>query len=352
MRGPILLGDKLCVRKPQELRVQTPIPRFGFVGIHRKKHEGKECDELDTNTWTFLHVMMETRTPPDWVPAGPGYVYLCAVHYYWKDDYVNDMTYVTIDPRDGRIYPCRHRESCAVELPGPRGRRNRVHHLRWTESPGWMDPRPRWDADGNRIEPSPPMISLIPWALDAEQTIDQHMRFSITRQTKHHRNYPLRVIAPISMDCAKRIFRNRDRTPVTVTHEGKRRPIMHWARAHHRKIYDEITREPMNRIEAWLWRLFPKLKPKPEKVLRKVANVRTHTRGLQNFDLDGRTCSILMPGRDITMSMESLLVGHRMKAESGQDGLIGDAAIDASVSTDESLFKPRWYQPFKSWRAA
>ena len=79
--------------------------------------------------------------------------------------------------------------------------------------------------------------------------------------------------------------------------------------------------------------------------MRKVSPVKTHTRGLQEFEIDGLQCSLAMPGRDRKMVTEARTTTVRIDGEQEISGE-GDEAIEEMLRHElpKRYFKPHWYQ--------
>lgn len=333
-RGPVLLiGDGLF--RFGRRRVPTPVPTTGYAGFRFKDPSAKHHLR-----WIFMGAQRVVSLPEYWAPTASGWAYMAWVEFHWTRDRNNVATFITVDPSTGEVSPCVHLHSVNSRLPSG----DVIHQRKWEPCPGWMRPLERGKA---------PLFDLIPHALDGERLADQHVRFVATRETETWRKFPLRVRVPLTLECAKRIFGDRDKTAGAMTAGGRRRPIMHWTASHFRRHYDEVEvpAEPRNWMQALLWKVLPRLRPMvTERRVRKISPVRTHTRGLQSFELGGMRCSLQMPGRDTYMATER---GPIMAQGDGPaiEGA-GDAAIEASMSLDDSLFKPKWYQPWKTCKAA
>jgi hypothetical protein len=293
-----------------------PIVTFSFVGIFNRDANVGE------NKWWFMFCHRERELPIDWAATGPGYAYRCMVWCGWEEAR-NWGWYYTVDPATRLISPCRHRQTVVSPLP----RRYR-QGARSVQSTVW-DNEKWWEGEPLSIDGETKISfgGLIAAAMNIAPLIDTHWRFDVAKRTKKFQKKPMRVQAIINPQLVVRLFKDRDKVEEVMTDAGRRRPILHWARAHYRNHYDA----PRNFLEALFWRIFPRFR----RVL-KVSTVKTHLRGLREFVLDGFRCRIFLPGLHASTLQEVNLTSETIPEETPAevaafDAMDGDDAVDTSM---------------------
>jgi len=317
---------------PTRINHRLTVPKFAFIGMPMFPDE-KRTD--DANDLYFVLCHRVTNLPPQWAPTGPGYAYMACIWVRWKKHgRLNWLYYFTVDERDGAIYPCRSFSAHSSRVgPSCRSRGRYISQPRWEIDKYWRT-QPVKDRHGKSLS----FGQLVCLALNYAPHIDTHWRFDMTRHAAKFQRYPLRVSLVLNPEIVTKVFRGRDKVEHVMTRGGRRRPILHWTRAHYRKRYAK----PRNRWVALLWKLLPFLRP-----VVGVSTVKTHLRGLRTFVLDGYDCEIRLPGLHSATLASSDLTG----VTDGARGTIGDwidmdgdAAIEASLLPEGSVRqKPKWY---------
>lgn len=344
------------------------VPNWAHIAVYhldrKRKHEDdKTWDTIhrlepkaNQSNWISVMISKIDSLPEGWSPIIPGYSYLAFVSTFWpelKNKKRKERTYAyyfTIDT-SGRLAPCRHLEEKYTHLntrfsSREQARENRAgRSRRGSQRCGQSFITHQWEVEKYWIEPfqkgRASYGEVVAMAVNFAMTIDNHWNLSVHRKTSRHRKYPLTCNLIINETLVKRLFRNRDKVERVMTKGGKRRPILHWARAHYRRNFEQPT--------SWAKRLFYRLFPYFRKV-RSVSTVKTHLRGLTSFVLDGAQCRLILPGlHRITNT------GWNIKWIDGIDGEVRDDLLkDGDQAVEESLIaskktKDRWYIP-AAWK--
>ena len=303
-----------------ELQVASwkTIPNHFFVAIHRslweKTWNGIEAD--DRAEWWFVYGQKQDRLPPGYAATGPGYAYQISVWLAWSgvDDRVNWATYYTIDPTQGRAHPCRERiDECFGQH----------HRPVWKTHPAWTGENEK--AGGVNF------ACVITWAMNLAPLMDAQWRVSMSTVTDT-RKYPSKCHFMLSPDTARKVFKHRDKNPSALTPGGKRRPILHWTRAHHRK---RTTEKPpwWHRAINWMLRRTGDNRP--------AVNVKTHLRGLRDFQYGELQCTVSVPGKHVPVLSESGVTAY-LSDKPRPNTSDTDAMIEGSLLSTPAP-KCKWY---------
>lgn len=324
--GPFIISDDSIATSPQhkngycqlDTRYGT-LPNFSHVALH------SDSDKKDDARWVVHMCVKVHALPPFWAPTGPGYAYQANSRYYWPDNTTGSLAYFFTIDTDGRMYPCRYK-STSVRRVG-RGRNAKwVHSSTWTVAPGWIKPQGRYMA---LVEATAIMINF-------GMTSDAHWNLRVERKTEKFSKHVLATNVVINQQLVKRLFKNRDKVPTVLTSRGKRRPILHWARAHIRNY----RAKPKSSLQAFLWKLLPFLRP-----IVKTGGVRTHLKGVREFVLNGSRCVLTLPGYHTDTQLNSKLTKHilegRRNVEMEGDEAILDQLVDELPNKDKYYARPQ-----------
>lgn len=338
--GPLIIDSSALGYFPEldadgsyTLDLTFGLPELIFMCL--PSFDGDYDDPKKERPHSFCYCNRVTSLPVGVAPTGPGYAYMVSVWLSWRDEdpwRENHMYYCTVDPKTHKLWPCATKTVDTQVILGRRhgnkkrgSGRQKLYLQRpcWKVNPMWTMP---WE-EGRMSE-----LAFVCGAFSYEMQRDQQWEFTMLRAPEHRRKYPLRATAALSPMLVKRLFKDRDKREY-VMKNGRRRPILHWTRAHYRKIFET----PQTWWQRWLWGLFPRLRP-----IKKTIGIRTHLRGLRRFHHSGHECEILVPG------LHRKLVEDRGLTCTYIDGdpvpIIdddSDEAIDAMLFKD--FPKTKWY---------
>lgn len=263
-------------------------PNFAFVALEADKSPERP------DHWNSYHLLLAekiNKLPVTVRPLGSGYPYLVNHTHFWANRKRSSLAhYFTVDT-ESRMWPCAElmRRQHPYHRRSSKGRRvkdgkggyitGNFTETYWGLNKFWTESRETPEC----MTLSEATAMMMNFVISA----DNHWNLRVEKKTGKFQRRPIAANLVINETLVKRLFKDRDKIEYVMTKGGKRRPILHWARAHHRKIYDN----PRNWAEALLWRLFPRFRR-----IRKVANVKTHLRGLRQFHMKGLECEIVLPG--------------------------------------------------------